>query len=141
MRSIKLFSAILLAGTGIVSLPAAAQNAPASPNDTSASIETVTVTARRRREDLEKVPVAITVLSGEKLRASEIRSVLDLQNYAPSLTVTGSLGSRDDDVFTIRGQSQPFGGADPGVQTYFADVPFNPSGHGSTYDLANIQVL
>jgi iron complex outermembrane receptor protein len=124
-----------------VSVPAVAQSAVANGGDAVSSIETVTVTARRREEDLEKVPVAVTVLSADKLRTSEIRSVLDLQNYAPSLTVSGSLGSRDDDVFTIRGQSQPFGGADPGVQSYFADVPFNPSGHGSTYDLANIQVL
>ena len=139
MRRNVVLSAILLAGSGFVSAPAVAQTA--SNSDAVGGIETVTVTARRREEDLEKVPVAVTVLSADKLRSSEIRSVLDLQNYAPSLTVTGSLGSRDDDVFTIRGQSQPFGGADPGVQTYFADVPFNPSGHGSTYDLANIQVL
>lgn len=141
MRSGIVLSAVLLAGSGLLSVPATAQAVNGAGGDTISGIETVTVTARRREEDLEKVPVAVTVLSSDKLRTSEIKSVLDLQNYAPSLTVTGSLGSRDDDVFTIRGQSQPFGGADPGVQTYFADVPFNPSGHGSTYDLANIQVL
>jgi iron complex outermembrane receptor protein len=139
MRSVIVLSAILLAGASFAPLPARAQSA--SDSDAIGGIETVTVTARRRAEDLEKVPVAVTVISAEKLRTSEIKSPLDLQNYAPSLTVSGSLGSRDDDVFTIRGQSQPFGGADPGVQTYFADVPFSPNGHGSDYDLASIQIL
>jgi iron complex outermembrane receptor protein len=55
--------------------------------------------------------------------------------------VSANLGSRDNDVYSIRGQSQPFGGADPGVQTYFAEVPFNSSGPAPYYDMANIQVL
>ena len=111
------------------------QHATAQPQ-----IETVTVTARRRPEDLEKTPVAVTVLSAEELRTDEIKSPLDLQNFAPSLSVTGNLGSRDNDVFSIRGQSQTFGGADPGVQTYFAEVPFNASGQGNDFDLDDIQV-
>jgi iron complex outermembrane receptor protein len=139
MRSGILLSAILLASSGLVSVPALAQSAASA--DSIGGIETVTVTARRRAEDLEKVPIAVTVLSAEQLRSGEIKSAIDLQNSVPSLTVSGSLGSRDDDVFSIRGQSQPFGGADPGVQTYFADVPFNASGRGTDYDLANIQVL
>jgi iron complex outermembrane receptor protein len=139
MRTGIVLSAILLAGPYFAPVPVLAQSA--SGSDAIGGIDTVTVTARRRAEDLEKVPVAVTVISAENLRTSEIKSPLDLQNYAPSLTVSGSLGSRDDDVFTIRGQSQPFGGADPGVQTYFADVPFSANGHGSDYDLANIQIL
>ncbi len=104
-------------------------------------IEEVVVTARRRPEDLEKIPVAVTALSGDVIRTQGIKTAVDLQNFSPSLTVTANLGSRDNDVFSIRGQSQPFGGADPGVQTYFAEVPFNSSGPGSYFDMANIQVL
>ena len=115
------------------------------PSDTSigpaAEIETVTVTARRRVEDLEKVPQNVTAISGDLLREQNIKTATDLQTVAPTLTVTGTLGSRDDDVFTIRGQSQPFGGADPGVQTYFAEVPYNASGPGSFFDMSSVQVL
>jgi iron complex outermembrane recepter protein len=106
-----------------------------------AEIETITVTARRVAEDVEKVPLNVTAISGDLLREQEIKTATDLQAVAPTLTVAGTLGSRDDDVFTIRGQSQPFGGADPGVQTYFAEVPFNASGPGTFYDMQNIQVL
>ncbi|HEY1838001.1 MAG TPA: TonB-dependent receptor [Rhizomicrobium sp.] len=124
---------------------AQAQTAPPSENNSvfapQGAIEEVVVTARRRPEDAQKIPVAVTAISGETLRRDAIKSAIDLQNFAPSLSVAANLGSRDDDVFTIRGQSQPFGGADPGVQTYFAEVPYNGSGPGSEYDMDNIQVL
>ncbi|HTQ13000.1 MAG TPA: TonB-dependent receptor [Rhizomicrobium sp.] len=140
----------LLASAGIAALvatsfPSAAQDAGSAPKTVKPAqalgIENVTVTARRRSENLEKVPVAATAISGNELRFENINSAMSLQDHVPSLTVSADLGSRDDNVFTIRGQSQPFGGADPGVQTYFSDVPFNAAGPGSEYDLDNVQVL
>jgi iron complex outermembrane recepter protein len=122
-------------------LPAPAMGAPDTGTISAGAIETVTVTARRRAEDAQTVPENVTAHSGEALHEDGVTSSLDLQNLEPTLTVTGSLGSRDTDVFSIRGQSQPFGGADPGVQTYFAEVPFDASGPGSYYDLDNVQVL
>ncbi len=124
----------------------AAQAQTATPPDQTSTaqnskVEIVYVTARRRSEDVQHVPVNVTPISGDALREDGVSSALDLQNVAPTLTVSGTLGSRDDNVFTIRGQSEPFGGADPGVQTYFAEVPFNASGPGSYYDMDNIQVL
>jgi iron complex outermembrane receptor protein len=139
MRKEILLAALTLGGIGPVCSSAHAQDQTQAVD--SIGIETVTVTARRRAEDQEKVPVAITPISGGELRDTGTKSAIDLQNLAPSLTVSGNLGSRDTDIFTIRGQTEPFGGADPGVQTYFADVPFNASGRGSLYDLDNVQVL
>jgi len=138
MRRHFILGALLLVGAVPVFVPATAQT---KENDSISGVETVTVTARRRSEDEQKVPAAITPISGEELRITGTHSAIDLQTLAPSLTVTGDLGSRDTDVFTIRGQSQPFGGADPGVQTYFAEVPFNASGRGTDYDLQDVQVL
>ena len=131
--------ALLMLGASLSAWPAAGQTAASSPS--AIAIETVTVTARRRPENAEKIPVAVTRIAPETLRANEVKTAIDLQALAPSLTVSADLGSRDDDVFTIRGQSQPFGGADPGVQTYFAEVPFGASGPGNYYDMDSIQVL
>jgi iron complex outermembrane receptor protein len=150
MQNRKLALALGLLSATILSAPAGAQTAPqTSSNDNNApaannesmTIETVTVTARRRAEDLERVPVAETVVSPDTIRVDDIRTAYDLQDIAPSLTISSSLGSRNDNVFTIRGQSQPFGGADPGVQAYFNEVPFGASGPGNYYDMDNIQVL
>ena len=113
----------------------------ASPFAREGSVETVIVTARRRAENEQTVPVALTALSGEALRLTDTKSAIDLQNLAPSLSVTANLGSRDSDVFSIRGQSQPFGGADPGVQTYIAEVPFGGSGPGNEFDMSTVQIL
>jgi|SRR5579871_607451 len=104
-------------------------------------IETVTVTAERRPEPLLTVPVTATVVDGANLHEKNINNALGLEALSPGLTVTGNLGSSDNAVFSIRGQNQPFGGADPGVQTYFAEVPFNAGGSGQYYDLDNVQVL
>jgi iron complex outermembrane recepter protein len=128
-----------LLGATMLTAPAGAQ-APDGAQQV-LSIETVTVTARRQAEDLERVPVSVTAISSGDIRQAGLKSALDLQFLAPSLTVSGNLSSRDDNVFTIRGQSQPFGGADPGVQTYFNEVPFIAGGPGNYYDMDNIQVL
>jgi len=149
MRNRKLAVALGLLGTTMLTAPAGAQatadaNAPAASQDQtgeSVAIETIIVTARRRAENLERVPVAVTALSPETIREDNVRSATDLQALSPSLTVSANLGSRDDNVFTIRGQSQPFGGADPGVQTYFNEVPFGASGPANYYDMENIQIL
>ncbi|MGS8178127.1 TonB-dependent receptor, partial [Pseudomonas aeruginosa] len=47
----------------------------------------VTVTARRREEDSQKVPTPITVLGGETLEAQRISRVQDLQQVLPSVNV------------------------------------------------------
>ena len=110
-------------------------------NSAEAAIETVVVTAERRPEAQLNVPLTVTAISGDTLRAHSITNALQLQTLVPGLTVAGNLGSSDNAVFSIRGQNQPFGGADPGVQTYFAEVPFGAGGAGDFYDLDNVQVL
>ncbi len=143
-RTLKL---ALCATACMLAAPASAANTgsqtqdEASPFAPNGAVETVIVTARRRAEDVQKVPEAVTALSGADLRILHMKSAIDLQNFAPSLSVSADLGSRDTDVFSIRGQSQPFGGADPGVQTYFAEVPFGASGPGNEFDMANVQIL
>ncbi len=134
-----LLAALMMSSAGIFTQPVHAQSTGST--DSINGIEEVTVTARRRNESEERVPAAVTPISAEDLRVTGTKSAIDLQNLAPSLTVSADLGSRDTDIFTIRGQTQPFGGADPGVQTYFAEVPFNASGRGTDFDLDNVQVL
>ncbi|MBI3676303.1 MAG: TonB-dependent receptor [Proteobacteria bacterium] len=134
-------AAVVLAGAiaPVFATPVSAQTATSTTS--AKTIEIVRVTARRRLENGEAVPLKVDAYSGETLHNSGVTSALDLQTVSPTLTVAGDLGTRDTDVFTIRGQSQPFGGADPGVQTYFAEVPFNASSQGAFYDLDNVQVL
>jgi iron complex outermembrane recepter protein len=115
--------------------PAAAANAPVSP------LGDIIVTARRTAENLQKVPLAVTVLSGDSLRKQAIVAPADLGNKIPSLSVGTSNANRDSANYSIRGQGQAFGGSEPAVITYFAEVPTNVVGPGLLFDLQNVQVL
>lgn len=142
----------LLAGAtaSLLAGPAGAQTVPAQDTGGPAkaeTIETVVVTARRREEDLQRVPVAITAFSQAALDQQRIQNATDLQYLVPSLSVTGVF-NRNQEFFTLRGQgetgtnvsSAPGGG--PAVVTYFAEVPL-ASGGGARlfYDLSSLQVL
>ena len=136
-----LLSATMFTAPASAQSDADLQTVTVGPDVRAPAIETVTVTARRKAESLERVPVAVTSISPNTIREENVRTAVDLQQLSPSLTVSASLGSRNDNVFTIRGQSQPFGGADQGVQTYLNEVPFSAGGPGNYYDMDNIQIL
>ncbi|MGV8822506.1 TonB-dependent receptor plug domain-containing protein, partial [Pseudomonas aeruginosa] len=57
------------------------------PDKADTALGKVTVTARRREEDSQKVPTPITVLGGETLEAQRISRVQDLQQVLPSVNV------------------------------------------------------
>ncbi len=68
-----------------------------------AQIETVVVTAEKRSENIQTVPIAITALSGEQMRAAQVHDVNDLQQIAPSLLVSTGSGDTTGGLVRIRG--------------------------------------
>jgi iron complex outermembrane recepter protein len=147
-------ASVALAAIAAWSAPAGAQTdaarAAGALQDASPSAENgaitsgeILVTARRREEDIQTVPVSVTVVSGADVEAKRLVTMQDLVTATPSLTYAPSNGnSRFADSLTIRGQ-----GGDGGVVQYFAEVPnavlrgaslaFNTS----FYDIASVQVL
>ena len=120
---------------------------PESKDRDAPHLEEIVITARRREENINSVPVAVTALTSSDLRAKNIQTAEDLQNYVPSLNVSSSV-TRDDYTFSLRGMG-PTGGSGPGavlagggtgVVTYFADVPTSGAGPGLFYDLESVQV-
>jgi outer membrane receptor protein involved in Fe transport len=72
-----------------------------------AQIETVVVTAERKAEDIQTVPIAVTALTGADLKAKQVNSFRDLQFHVPSVTFTKSnFGGAQ---FQIRGITTQFG--------------------------------
>ncbi len=131
----------------VVQESSVAAQAEAAPKTT--GIEEIVVTARRRAESSQGVPVALTAFGGEKLAELRIATAQDLQGKVPSLVVgNGGQTSRNVETFTIRGQGATFQSS-PGVVSYFAEVPLPQSnftgaqggGAGMFYDLASLQVL
>lgn len=134
--------AILAALGATIALPAAAQTA-AEPAMT--TLDVVKVTARKREESLQDVPVAVTALSAEQLDKLAIKDLGDLQGQVPNLTIYAARGSNTTITTFIRGvgQADPLWGVDPGVGIYFDDVYIaRPQGALlDVYDVQRVEVL
>ena len=146
-RNIQLWSSSTLVLA--VSSLAAAQTAevapssapPAAPASTGPALQEVVVTARRRSENLERVPVAVTALSSAQLTTEGVRDQTDLQTSVPGLTVRQT-ENQNNFNYSIRGQSvDAFSNSQPAVVPYINDVQITGIGESSLYDLDNVQVL
>lgn len=143
---VKMVAFTLTVGVSAIGLttPSFAQRAPAA--DATPSIEDVVVTARRVEERLQDVPVAVTALTSETLRARNVAVVSDLRLVTPSLQITPSIaGGSSTPSITLRGQRQSrvLFGQDQSVAIYVNEVPqTRPQGlDATTYDLQSVQVL
>jgi iron complex outermembrane receptor protein len=74
-----------------------------APDNAAASLQEVIVTAERREENLQRVPVAVTALTADELVANRIESVRDLNALAPSLTVVSPPGGVANLLLSMRG--------------------------------------
>ncbi len=116
---------------------------PAAPN-TSGSLEEIVVTSQKRAENLTKVPVSISVLSGSKLNSTEISTVDDLARVVPGLSIQAS-GTEGNAALQIRGVSSTAG--DSTINIYLNDTPISISARygGATqpipFDLNRLEVL
>lgn len=132
-----------LASPGFAAQARGAAGTPTQASADSGSLGDIVVTARRREEKLQDVPLSVTAFSPKTLTADRIQTRTDLANFTPSLmTITGGYPS-EFALFSLRGQGPAFGSV-PGVVTYFAEVPelTGIDGRVGTYfDLANVQVL
>lgn len=77
---------LLMSATAIALVPAMAHAQDAG--QTSSGLEEIIVTAQKREQNMQDVPVAVTALSGETLTNRGVASVADLPRLAPSLTLT-----------------------------------------------------
>ena len=96
----------------------------ANANQDAATVDDIVVTARRRAESLQDVPVAVTAVSGEQLEARGALDITELARSTPSLTLNAARGSNSTLISFIRGvgQQDPLWGFDPGVGLYIDDV-------------------
>lgn len=109
------------------------------------ALDEVIVTARRREERLQDVPVAVTAISAQKLADANIQSISELQRLVPSFTITGINARGTAAAVTIRGQRQndQVITVDPSVGLYVNEVYLaRPQGFDTTaFDLTSVQVL
>jgi iron complex outermembrane receptor protein len=133
---------------GMVSVLSAPLNAEVesaggkSPSSSSNFIEEVLVTARRKEENAQTVPVSVNAFSGEAIKDSGIEDTTQLQFFVPGVVFSGA-GSNSNTTFSIRGQGKDvIGPGLPSVVNYINEVPMPSWGSVlPTYDIQSIQVL
>ena len=122
--------------TGLVHAQSAPVAAPKS--EASDKLETITVTATKRSEPLQSVPIAITVLGGEQLEQSNLNTLGAITTQTPTVNFRTGASNKDTSLF-IRGvgtiTTSP--GVEPTVSTVIDGVVTARPGQ-ATLDLVDI---
>src|SRR3546814_9699884 len=89
----------------------------------------IVVTARRREESAQRVPVSLTALGPELLETRSVRSLDDLTTASPGLRFAGE-GNANVSSISLRGLSKIAASSTgtPAVVVYFSEVPLPGEG-------------
>ncbi len=123
--------------------PTSAESAkPATEPD---KLETVTVTAQRREQELQKVPLPVSTFTALELETRGITSTRALADYTPNMVGQNNTGLGTANVYYIRGlgNTESISTFDPPVGTYVNDVYVarqNANNFG-LFDVERIEVL
>jgi iron complex outermembrane receptor protein len=130
----------LLTGTAIAASAAFAVPAFAQDAEDIGGLQEIIVTAQKREQSLQDVPIAVTAVTGESLAANRVTNVTDLSAIAPGVTVRPSLGGSSIPSFTVRG-AVSYGvvpGSDKQVSIYLDGV-YLSTPRGGIFDLPNVE--
>lgn len=135
---------VLLATTSLMlAAPAFAQEASETAKDT-VGLEAIVVTAQKREENLQNVPVSVTALSAESLANNRVADFADLTRAASSLTVTQATSSPNNSIILRGIGTFAFSiGVEPSVAVIIDDLPVvqQAQAFDSLGDVQRVEVL
>ena len=132
--------AVLLAGCALAVLGSGGKTFAQEADSNAFGVVDIVVTAQKREQSLQDVPVAVTAISTESLQANRILSLMDLGAQAPNLNVRATAGGIGVPTFTMRG-SVTYGsvsGQDKTIGVYLDGV-YMGSAYGSAFDLPDLE--
>lgn len=140
---------LLSAGTLVIGAAAGGAYAQQDAGQTTAAsgrLEEVTVTARKREESLQDIPISIVALTAEQIEASGAYDVRDIARIAPNVTLqtTGGAGTgRFNPNLTFRGLQNTFPVPRTQVGAVFLDGNYVLFGVNAinTADIERVEVL
>jgi outer membrane receptor protein involved in Fe transport len=153
----KVLAAAVISVLAPATLPAHAQQAGATPEPAKPAagaapkteqLDAVVVTATKRKENVNQIPLSVTVLSGEALEDQHIGSIADLSRAVPNLSFSGGAqgGGSGLSNIELRGISSQAGSSTVGV--YLDDVSMSTrnlyslgSAEPKFFDIDHIEVL
>jgi iron complex outermembrane receptor protein len=152
----RVLAAVALAWAALVApVPGAAQESEAerqpavepaapppagSPAARRSGVEAITVTARKREENLQEVPIAVTAFSADDLRQREINTVGDIRLSTPNLQFLRGYDATSSSRVYIRGvgQDDVIATTDAGVGLY-VDGVYIARSQGALFDLLDVE--
>ena len=146
-RALRLVAVLCVAAT--IPVPGARAQTTPLPNPGAATpapkVEEITVTSQKRKENVRKVPLSVTVLSGAQLRSAHIENFADLTRSVPNLSFSSQAGEGLSNL-EIRGISSSAGTAT--VALYLDDVslttrnlPTEGASEPRFLDISRLEVL
>lgn len=118
---------------------ALAQNQPAQSE--TLSLEEIVVTARRRDEGLQEVPLTVNVVNAQALEELNLRRLEDIQAVVPGLTMTSDSIAPNASLRGVRFDTYA-SGFNSTVEFYLNDAPINTSSAmQAMFDVGQIEVL
>ena len=109
------------------------------------ALEEIVVTAQRRVERLQDVPIAITALSGAELIDRGVRQAGDITASVPNMLVNSPYGPEAQPTFTLRGvTTQDYSQNQSSPIAMYVDEVYKPVGAVQAlqvYDLDRVEVL
>jgi len=138
MNTIKLLFVGSMATTLLLAYPARAQE---EDDSNGRVIEEIVVTAEKREESLQDVPISVSALSGDQIEAIGISTIEEFQFFVPGVTITNDAMA----IVNIRGiGTSAFGvGTDPSSTVYIDGVymPRPTTGYQDMFDVERIELL
>lgn len=117
---------------------------PQDPAEEANTVDAIVVTAQRREQSLQDVPIVVTAVSEETLEDAGVRDIKDLQIVVPGLTVTSTTS---ETVTTARIRGVGTVGDNPGLESSVGVTidgvyrPRNGVGFGDLGELSRVEVL
>jgi len=134
---------LLLVGSSVPAAPARAQDARTDQNlprlEPPSGLERITVTARRRTEDLQRAPLALSALDQEALRAAGATRIDGISQLVPNMEL-----ARDDTAVSLRVQMRGVAindsiiTRDPSIGLYLDGV-YIPRAQGALLDVSDVE--
>ncbi|HEY8352879.1 MAG TPA: TonB-dependent receptor plug domain-containing protein, partial [Sphingomonadales bacterium] len=135
--------------TSLATVSAYAQDAaaPAATEDAAVwrGIEDIVVTAQRRQETVQSVPIAVSAFSNDQLMRQGISNTLDLGRFVPNLITMNNTGAGTANAFYLRGlgNTESIPTFDPPVGTYVDDIYLSRQNANNInlFDVERVEVL
>jgi iron complex outermembrane recepter protein len=135
----RVLCAMVLVPGALLPLPGHAEE------NTATELTEVVVTAERRSEKLQDVPIAVTALSGSELAARGVRQAADITSSVPNMLLNLPYGPEAQPTFTLRGvTTQDFSENQSSPIAMYVDEVYKPVGAVQalqTYDMDRVEIL